>query len=134
MSGFTLAADDAAWWWPVDVHVPVDGGETRVEQFDCQFRLLSRSRQKALATRPNVEFLRAIIVDFRGIQTPDGDALVCCPETIETLAEIPYAARSISEAYTRFALGIAEKNSETPPSAGGIAALKAAVEGHPTPS
>ena len=112
---FRLADADAAWDHPVPVEVPVGDGRTERRVYTAHFRLLGASRIEALAAEGDEALLREALVGWRDIEDADGAPLEYGEESLSQLLDILHWRRSTAAEYTRFAAGLASKNSAAPP-------------------
>lgn len=86
--------------WPVKVHIPQDGGTSRVETFSCNFEILEQSElDKRLADQQDARFLASIILDWDGVMDEQGQSLDCTDETKAMLLEILYVRNGVMKAY-----------------------------------
>ena len=70
--------------WPVTVHEPKDGGGFTESTFTATFKRLDRSEMQALAEKPVVDLIKAVLTDWDGI---NDEANKPIPFNANTLAE-----------------------------------------------
>ncbi len=112
-------------WWPVKVEVPVDGGETKTQEFEVCFKLVPVDDPRSML---KTDRLKEQIVAWRGVSmaTADGGAreLAFSAEHLATMLAIPYAHRGLVTAFVECQTGAKRKNSERPPAGGPAAAIQ----------
>jgi len=98
--------------WPVTVSVPQPGGRVQEQILKMRFRLVPEAELEAMGegVEPAKTALRRVIVGFG-----QGETEAFTPELLELLLDRPYVRLALNKGYGEFALGIAAKNSETPP-------------------
>ena len=105
--------------WPVDIHVPVDGGEKAVQRFTARLRPDAALQQQFAERRiGEADFARAVVVGWDGVGDEAGDPLPFTAENLRRLVAIPYVRRAIVWAYLQAVDGRAlAGNSAAPPGA-----------------
>lgn len=96
--------------WPVKVEMPVDGGKTQKVGFTAHFIYLNQDRLDELATLPDGDFIKEIMVGWDGVQDEDKNEVPFSPEAAAELVKIGYVKRAIVTAYWDFIAGRATKN------------------------
>lgn len=101
--------------WPVDVEVPVDGGERAIHRFTAKFKLITQSEFDAVYRDGgnDVAMLRKVLVGVSDVQLEDGGI-----PTVEALADVPFVRVALTRAYVECATGARRKNLPTPPGDG----------------
>ena len=115
---FRLAPPDQVWSYPVPVSVPAGDGQVAVRTYTARFAMIDAGDVEHLS---EAALIRKALRGWDDIEDADGTALAFSPEALERLLRIHYWRRSTMEAYVRFARGLPEKNSVTPPGDGGAA-------------
>lgn len=110
---FRLLPPDQAF--PLEVEVAPPGGG-KPGTCTLQVAFLPDDEALRLAEEGNGPYLRRIVRGWSGIEDHEGNAIAHSDEAVAQLAEVPYFTRQVAEAYSRWRAGLAEKNSETPPS------------------
>ena len=126
---FRLADPDHRWRGVVEVRRP-DG---EVAQFGVEWRLVADSRTTALLTPDSAaptlgaaqtRLLREVLVGWEDVRDHDDAELPFSAEALERLCDERWIRRAVVDAYLRFAAGLPEKNSLTPPASGAAAATE----------
>ena len=115
---FKLADPDATYRTEVVVDVPTPEGGTEGLSCTIHFRLLPAPVMRRLVFEGDEALLLAMVAGWDGIALADGQPLEFSEANVKLLAEHPYFARSVGDAYTRFAQGLPGKTSAQPPSTG----------------
>lgn len=128
------AGDNRVLIWPVEIPVPVDGGQTEIQTMRARFELLPReviaelvdedrkealglpiarelsAAEKALAGKGNALLRRVFkgVVDFC---EEDGGPPMSDAEAVPLLLDTPYVVQALSNAYWAMVGGRAAKNS-----------------------
>ncbi|WP_162917013.1 hypothetical protein [Dongia deserti] len=108
--------------WPVIVEVPVDGGETRPEEFEVSFKLIPTDQLAGFGKFEDV------IVGWSGVNretiTGQKEELPFSKEALGTMLRIPYARAGIARAFVQCMTGAKRKNSGTPLATGPAATIQ----------
>jgi hypothetical protein len=113
---FRLAKPGEPIKWPVEVHVPRDGGGTTKHTFYAYFVVRSQAEIDALVAEGDAEFFAGVIggPGWEGVSDEHGQELSFSPQALEQLVAVPYVKSALSTAYWQFVLGAARKNSRLP--------------------
>lgn len=114
---FRLAKTDELYSYPVSVEVPADGGPER-QVFHARFRLIEDGEIDRLLAKSPQELLKRAIGGWSEVYGENGEELPFDEANLAKLCRIAYFRRATVDAYVRFAAGLPEKNSETPPASG----------------
>lgn len=124
----------AAYWWPVEVSAPVDGGKVELMTFQAQYRYLDVDEHNALMaelTEKQLDdraFCRRVVIGLKEVADTTGAALQFTPENFDLLMRQPCAAcGTVATAITRRYFesrqqDLARGNSQRPPVGGLVAA------------
>lgn len=110
-----VPTEERLFWWPVSVRTPDPDkpGAVVVEKYEARFRALTRSRALVIeqamraagsdAERSDREhdLLRETVVDLRGIEGADGEALAFTPLLLDQLIEFSWHRAGLYEAYAQ---------------------------------
>ena len=127
MTGFVFsAAREVAW--PVTIETPIDGGQTAATEITARLRLatgdefaairaaslqslIAASRgQGATQTETDRDRLATHVVDWDGIETPEGEPIPCTAETRRALLDNPYIYQAFAAALVQASSGARAKN------------------------
>lgn len=86
--------------WPVTVEEPADGGTFDSSTFDITFKRLGRKEFSALSEKGDLILLKAIVLDWDGINDEDGKAVPFAIDTLKEFSDDPYWIRGVLKAYT----------------------------------
>lgn len=86
--------------WPVRVAVPRADGSAEADTLtiEAEFRLLTRSEMKAIASASDEEsrtLLAERVVGWSGVADADDAPLPCTPETVAAVLDVPYLAAAL---------------------------------------
>lgn len=101
--------------WPVEVKLPIDGGQYATETFDAEFRRVSLDELQKLQDRvlkgqlTDPGMVREVMVGWRGV-TDNGVDVPYSQGAMDRLLAIPGTAAGIVEAFIASYNGIARKN------------------------
>lgn len=132
----------AAYWWPVEVFTPADGGQVERSEFAVQFRYLDTEAHGALLDEVRTQqlgdpaFCRRVMTGFRDVAMPDGSMMAYSDDNLALLLRQPGVATAITKAY--FASRNpddpekepARGNSARPPAGGRVAASETSTKPH----
>jgi len=113
---FKLALSPA-YYWPVKLGLPVDGGDIKEVTFEAQFRRLTllegkRLGEAVLAEKlPDDEVCRRIVLGWRQVSDDTDAEIAFTREAFERLLAVAGAASAIVRAYGESIQKAAEKNS-----------------------
>lgn len=110
------------YWWPVTIQVPDDSkpGQLKDQSFEVQFKWLPDEEHAAWLKRAGEKKLSDrqaapdIMLAFRGVAGPDGQALDSTPHNLQLLLAEPSVPSAIVRAYLDSRDKAAEKNSPRP--------------------
>jgi hypothetical protein len=83
---FKLSAA-ASYWWPVTIHIAVDGGKFEKHEFSAQYKRMKTSDTDALVDRLGetdeesgeqfkmIDLLVEIVTGWKGVADPDGNEI-----------------------------------------------------------
>ncbi len=94
--------------WPVEVYVPVDGGQFETQTFNARFLLLEED--PTIAELGNLDRLSAAVVGWDSVTDDDGSDFAYSPEARELLLRIGYVRTALFRAYIEASLGAKRKN------------------------
>jgi hypothetical protein len=100
----------------IDVPVPAGGTEPRLVEFS--FRLLPASKARRLLLEGDAAFLQGVIGGWQNIFSANGSPLPYSAENLDLLADVPYVARAIADAYGRFSQALPGRTSAPRPGTG----------------
>lgn len=86
--------------WPVTIEEPADGGTFDSSTFDITFKRLGRKDFSALSEKGDLILLKAIVLDWDGINDEDGKAVPFSIDTLKEFSDDPYWIRGVLKAYT----------------------------------
>ncbi len=103
--------------WPVEVEFPVDGGKTRKETFDGEFKRLSESRIREIQDQINNNEIvhdkilaREILVGWKGVVDNKGEEVPFSQAGLDKLLEVPLVATAIVRSFYKSHAGARIKN------------------------
>lgn len=86
--------------WPVTVEEPTDGGTFDSSTFDATFKRIGRAEFAKLGSKSELELLKAVLVDWSGIDDEAGKPIPFSPEAVKEFTDDPYWIRGVLKAYT----------------------------------
>lgn len=109
MTAALRLAEEGEVFRAVPVPVPaLDGGPDA--ELRADFRWLPADRARAAMEAGDLEFLRAVLAGWEGVERPDGRPLDYCEASIDALAGAPHVVAAVSRAYSAWLRGAAGKN------------------------
>ncbi len=105
-------AKKPAYFWPVSIKTPADGGRYEKESFEVQFKVLKQSEIKSLieTVSTDEEFCRKIVCGWKSVSDESGAAIQFTDSAFDELLETPGVAKEIAKAYMESYQGAASKN------------------------
>jgi hypothetical protein len=106
-----------AYWWPVKVSIPLDGGKHETCTFDAKFKRLASEdidalQKRALAERlSDAQIAAEVMEDFRDVVDRDGNCIPYTPAALKRLLSWPGMGTAVCDAYFGSLKPAAEKNS-----------------------
>lgn len=89
--------------WPVLIHVPVEGGTTRVHEVQVQFEDLTQSEQDEIykAGGNDTDLMKRVVTGWKPGQFKDenDNDIEFSPETLVKLLDIAYVQAALVRAY-----------------------------------
>lgn len=111
---FTITQSDA-YFWPVTIEIPIDGGRFEKHTFDAQFKRLTQTRIESLTdhvftqTIKDRDVVAEVMAGWKGVN--DGsDELVWSEANRDILLNIPMVASTIVKAWIASLSGAQRKN------------------------
>lgn len=98
--------------WPIEVAIPGDADGAR-QTFTAHFRLMPRSERAELlgeGDEGRIEFVRAALVGWDGIEDEDGQPLGWTPQTRDALIDLDHVFLALIRGYARALAGADAKN------------------------
>lgn len=92
-----------AYWWPVTVKFPADGGTWEEDTFEVKFPRLDREGIRTIvaeaAKATTLAVLQRLVLDFKDVIAADGTALRHSSEALAQLDAMPGVAQAIFNAF-----------------------------------
>lgn len=91
----------ATFWWPIEAHIPVDGGRFEKATFDGEFKRRSTTELRELQDREGMTddaFIREVLVGWRGVQD-DGQDVPFSATALDQMLQVPGVAAAIVTAF-----------------------------------
>lgn len=127
MGAFVFSAEHEVDW-PVTIATPKDGGDVDKTEISARLRLATgdafaeiRSAamqsmfaaskgQGATQTETERDRIAAYVLDWKGIETPDGEPIPCTDDTRKLLLDNPYIYNAFAAALVQASSGARAKN------------------------
>lgn len=110
-------AQTATYKWPVVFNAPADGGKFEKHTFELEFKRISQSKIDEIVKKgdsdeaaPASEFMKELIVGWKGILHEDGSEIEFSPSALEKLFDIPGVVLAVWKAYLASLSGAKAKN------------------------
>lgn len=111
---FVVKQSDA-YFWPVQVEIPTDGGRFEKHTFDAEFKRLPQSRIEEImqgvvsSTVTDRDVVTEVMVGWKGV-TDGSDEMVWSEKNRDLLLEIPLVGASIIKSWMESLSGGRKKN------------------------
>lgn len=112
---FRLDASDA-YWYPVTVELPVDGGKFAKSTFDAQFKRLSRTEVMELMRQirdnetTDIQVACEVLLGWRGVCDRDGSEIPFSERAREQLLDVHPVCPAVIQAWAESLRGGKAKN------------------------
>lgn len=105
-----------AYWWPVKISVPLDGGKHETATFEAKFKRLAAEDLDALQKRAvdtrlsDAQIAAEVMEDFRDVVDRDGNCTQYSAAALKRLLSCPGMGTAICDAFFGSLKKAAEKN------------------------
>lgn len=112
---FVITQSDA-YFWPVTIEIPIDGGRYEKHTFDAQFKRLTQSRIEGLTDNvfaQNIkdrDVLAEVMTGWKGVNDNNGDEFIWSEKNRDIMLDIPMVAATIVKAWLASLSGARQKN------------------------
>jgi hypothetical protein len=96
--------------YPVTIQQVGDGGRVSKHAISVTYEMVKQDEIDALTPQGDIPLLARVIIDWKGIQGDDGEALPCTEDTKDLALQVPHVRSALLRGFFEAISGGARKN------------------------